>query len=625
MNLAESNIKEIIFRKSNYFSYKNITKISSLNFFINLNDSNINNDDDLHLNYKLIQNEIYPTVNLKISLVDKYYILNKKMGTNSSPSKLNLTIYPQNIHYNNITGNGYALFNLSKTKNYLNEEDKFLFITLESNFADGLDFIISLTDFKDNYPIPMNQYLFMNIKNSTQLNITKKYINNNNNHEFLEASLDSSLNINIPGQEKIINKFGKIYYNLDKDKNYYTLDIELKPDSQEAYIFFRYGFSSHEDFSYFKLTNEEIKYNDTNTSISFGPLSLTNEKDNKNNEASLSAIYTIQIFKKKSDDMQKIIGIYEPLSTMRATKIFDNIISENINSFFEPRGGIYYLNVYAEARIEKENIHEYLVYNTLEITHIGGIITENITIDQDEKHTEIFYNTGANITATISLDDPDIMNLTQYKFIKLILDNTDNNTPRKRKEIYASVNKSIFDSNRLYNESEYKASGKDDKVILTVPLNKLEENKKFKELYIVIPCYGKACNLTLTYKYEDGRSQKGISIEYDACYDLLLQKIEDSKNSYRFINFDTERYPYPLITFTSNSANDFKLLIIGSEDNYLHKNFMNGQSFLFKYDDNPYDFHHFVLITNETMTFHICHRSIKETKSNDEIKYKKFR
>ena len=77
-----------------------------------------------------------------------------------------------------------------------------------------------------------------------------------------------------------------------------------------------------------------------------------------------------------------------------------------------------------------------------------------------------------------------------------------------------------------------------------------------------------------------------------------------------------------MITFTSNSANDFKLLIIGSEDNYLHKNFMNGQSFLFKYDDNPYDFHHFVLITNETMTFHVCHRSIKETKSNDEIKYK---
>ena len=27
----------------------------------------------------------------------------------------------------------------------------------------------------------------------------------------------------------------------------------------------------------------------------------------------------------------------------------------------------------------------------------------NVTIDQDEKHTEIFYNTGANITATISL------------------------------------------------------------------------------------------------------------------------------------------------------------------------------------------------------------------------------
>ena len=86
MNLAESNLKEIYFRKSNYFSYKNLKDISSLNFFINLSDVYINKDDDLHLNYKLIlndTNEEYPKeIKLNLSLVNKKFILNKKTGSN---------------------------------------------------------------------------------------------------------------------------------------------------------------------------------------------------------------------------------------------------------------------------------------------------------------------------------------------------------------------------------------------------------------------------------------------------------------------------------------------------------------------------------------------------------------
>ena len=626
MNLAESNLKEIYFRKSNYFSYKNLKNISSLNFFINLSDVYINKDDDLHLNYKLIlndTNEEYPEgMKLNLSLVNKYFILNKKTGLNHKIDFNQLNTYTD--YYNNMTGNGYALFNLPQSENDLLNGELFLFIELESNFTDGLDFIISLTDFNENYSLPVNQYLYMmNKEENTTLNIIPKSVFNNddNNNSFIEISSDAELNINFKEEVNNISQLGKTYYRLNKTINN-TLIIENKNHSLNKYIFFRYGFSLHEAFSYFEL-NETIMYNDKDTMVSFHRI-----KD-KNNNPLESVIYTIQIFNETNDNMEKMLGMEKPFRTQRVTNFSNETIYENIGLHLDPDGGKYYINIYAEARMEKENIYEYFVYNTLEIIHVGGIMNKNINVTMDRESFNITYNSGANIIAEINLDEEDETKLYQYKFLKLILDNKNDNMPRRRKKIYASSNESIFNSSNLYNASVYKSSGKDDKVILTVPLNYLKEigDRKLEMIYIVIPCDEKICNLTVFYSYEDGRNIEGIHIEKDACFDLFLSEdLNNSLYTYRFVNYIEENKDnYPLITITSSSANYFMLLITGSENEYLHPNFINGYSFLFEYDASYYEYHTFLLRSNESLTFHVCHRTIKENynqkKDNKTYKY----
>ena len=456
MNLAESNLKEIYFRKSNYFSYKNLKNISSLNFFINLSDVYINKDDDLHLNYKLIlndTNEEYPKeIKLNLSLVNKKFILNKKTGSNYKTVFNQLNTYTD--YYNNMTGNGYALFNLSQSENDLLNGELFLFIELESNFTDGLDFIISLTDFNENYSLPVNQYLYMmNKEENTTLNIIPKSVFNNddNNNSFIEISSDAELNINFKEEVNNISQLGKTYYRLNKTINN-TLIIGNKNHSLNKYIFFRYGFSLHEAFSYFEL-NETIMYNDKDTMVSFHRI-----KD-KNNNPLESVIYTIQIFNETNDNMEKMLGMEKPFRTQRVTNFSNETIYENIGLHLDPDGGKYYINIYAEARMEKENIYEYFVYNTLEIIHVGGIMNKNINVTMDRESFNITYNSCANIIAEINLDEEDETKLYQYKFLKLILDNKNDNMPRRRKKIYASSNESIFNSSNLYNASVYKSSG----------------------------------------------------------------------------------------------------------------------------------------------------------------------
>jgi hypothetical protein len=73
INSAKSNIKEISFGKSNFFSYKDIFEDFYLNYYLNLNEINIISDD-IHLNYKLIQdykNEFQGEIKPTIALVDK--------------------------------------------------------------------------------------------------------------------------------------------------------------------------------------------------------------------------------------------------------------------------------------------------------------------------------------------------------------------------------------------------------------------------------------------------------------------------------------------------------------------------------------------------------------------------
>ena len=301
--------------------------------------------------------------------------------------------------------------------------------------------------------------------------------------------------------------------------------------------------------------------------------------------------------------------------------------------------GNYYLEITKKKENEeKEKIIKlkYEMYNfcfnsfssSLELKNDIIIHEENepkaiiITRNQDIYQVEFKDNiTHVKLNATIDLDDKKAdRSLDQFRYVKLVI-TKNNHTLFTVKELYASTNESFFNSDNLYNDSEFKtivANYEISDVILSISLLKLKLNEKdFHNLFIRIPCIG-ICDFELNYVIEDARKLEGITIHHNSCFDIKLYEYPYNETSpvfYRFL-VSTNKTNYPLISFTTTSTTNFTFLLSGTDNVYNQRNYYNGNSFTFLYDPTYYEFHTFLLQTNETMNFHICHRIIPEKKEN---------
>jgi hypothetical protein len=102
-----------------------------------------------------------------------------------------------------------------------------------------------------------------------------------------------------------------------------------------------------------------------------------------------------------------------------------------------------------------------------------------ITITEKKQDKLYDCTNNVKIKASTSIDDSEI---TQYKFIKLVIIDYNEKHRRQKFEIYASTNES-FNSvlkENLYKESEYKSIDSFNNTVLAIPLNK----NTAKKLYI---------------------------------------------------------------------------------------------------------------------------------------------
>ena len=234
----------------------------------------------------------------------------------------------------------------------------------------------------------------------------------------------------------------------------------------------------------------------------------------------------------------------------------------------------------------------------------------NIT-NTDFGEEKIYNIPKAFFKASIELEDNDNVN---FRFV--VLNITDNNhniyDDSKKKEIYVSTNENLFNSENPYEYSEYKTLDYHQQIILTIPLEDIINTRK---IYILIPCNNNnnICNYTFNFMVEDGKKLEGISIHDNSCFDIKLSALNPNEY-YRFVYtiVDLDKSKHPLITFTSSSVNDFTILNAGLENEYLKRSFHNGYAFLFEYDQGYYEYHTFVLNTDYTSMFQICHRTIQK-------------
>jgi len=608
------NIKEIYFGKSNYLTHeKEKDKISYQSFFINLNDTIIN--EDIHLNYKFLEifeQNYQDNINLDILLVDEEYILNKKGVLNNN--NLNFPTLGDIIYYKKDMGAGYALINksfISENK----EKNNYIYIKLEKPINQKFDFVITLTDFSEYYDMPVNIYLFMFIKNEFKLEIKKEY-EESPYKPFVEISHDSNLIVEF-NQGNITRKniHGKTLFGLQNGTFIFTFNNNESEVVKAPNLLIKYGLSDKENYSHFRLIDSNINYTDSDKNINFNPI------ENISEFSDFSVIYNILIY----DEKNSYDKIFEKKKTI-GSKIYkgkmpsNRVIQNSIFDILEGKFGTFYINILAEAKLKNVNTdnYEYILYQCSDIQ-----VKVDINIEEKEKSFNFSHEEDIIINANISYIGNQMI---QYKFIKLVL--IENGYYPKRLEIYASTKESLLnDQNQeeksLYERSEYKSVDSYNKTVLAIPLNN-GDNSPLDKLYIRIPCKEKQ-EFQLIYRIEDGRKMEGISINENACFDILLENIpDDGKNlNYRFV-YTTNKINYPLITFTTYEINnDYKIITTGMENEYLKKSFYNGYSFLFQYSNDYYEYHTFIIIPRITTIFKICHRRIeKEEIKNEETKEK---
>ena len=603
-------IKEIVFGKSNYLKYENKNEAQHQNFYININDIIIENED-IHLNYKFLTEQNYPeNIDLKVILVDETYIINEKEGLNKN--NLIYSNLSEINYYQKDLGAGYALLDKKSIVGKYNIS--YIYIELNNKLEQKFDLVITLTDFSSNYSMPININLFMLIKNETNFLIKNK--EKSFGSPFVEIFNDNLLNVTFMDDKiKKIEKNGNTFFIINEGDNFeFTFNAINDNPEKMPNLLIKYGFS--EFYSYFELNSNSINFDDSDKSITFYPLEINS------NIPSYSITYNILIYNKNNIrnnmiDKEKpfAVEIYNDKPSNKDTKRkvkFYSLIGKS---------GDFNINILAEAKIKKGEVvdnYEYILYKNAPANANIKTTEDTILIRKKQNTTKYNHSEMVKIKANISLEESDNP---QYEFIKLVM--LDQNEEHKLKlgglKIYASTKESFYHAteNNLYAESEYKSIDSKNTTVLAIPINDID--KEFKKLYIQISCNG-ACDFDFQYRIESGRSMEGIKIHDNTCFDIELEGIKEPEiyMNYRFV-FNISKINYPLITFTTYEINNnYKLFTTGLENNFLKNSFYNGYSFSLEYKDEYYEYHTFILKPNVTTTFKICHRIINGIKPENQ-------
>ena len=443
----------------------------------------------------------------------------------------------------------------------------------------------------------MNEYLLMLINQPRDKSITyEKKDKYNPFIEFALYNLTFSLDPKIKDEDKS-SIYGKTFYKLEENKKYKLTFEEDGDNSKNASnLLIKYGLSEYPNFSYFRLTNENIKNNSKEQIMSFEPIE-DNIKDQflyENND--IYAIYTIKIYRVSVIDPIIEGNIYENTYNPDYTiKIINNNLrkGEEISydiSFLDY--GNYYLSVFAEGR--KGNIYEYLAYKPQYYEKIEDLTEKEIDIDYNYKNFTPKYSRSVKYTAKIHTNnDEDYIKLS-LKHLNYYDDNY----------IFVSEDKKLYDTEqfeKLYNNSEYKVINRNTSLI--IPVKELKD----KTLYIRIPCK-ELCDYTFYYQIY---TKENISINETECFDININE-KDVNFKYNIENKEKTS----LFTMTSYSINDFMAYNDEDDDNnLLDKTYFNGYSYLYDPKENKKELK--FKISGADFRIKVCHRFLNDKANNE--------
>ena len=610
----ESNLNKINFRKNNYIYFLDQT-INSINCFMDL--SGINLDNDIHLNFKFIENDDNGIIidNLNFNS----YIVNDKFLEDEEDENSFKQLIKTDFYYQKEINSGYTLLPINDINSIINEKNEELFIYIEIKNNEEFNCIFSLmmtlTDFNDEYDLPMNEYLFINVKEKLNLTFIPKYKNS-----FIEMSYDNNkIDFDTKGYN-YINQYGKTFLFLEKDENYKLYfnnknskgDLEdnkyfnnndnniIKPNLVIKYSYNIYGSNN----AYFYLKDENINYNYKTKYLSFYPVQRINSQTAS---SSITIQYKIRIYDIENNLNFKHENILEEEKPIYSKDILDNESEEEIKisleEFSNEKTGNFDISILAEAKINDENIHEYILYKYKNILLYNEEIID-ITINEKKMSKDIRSVKSIFIKANLNLVKEDEL---EY-FIKLSLDHKNNEI--KENEIYVSTDEDFFnkDEKILYDVSQFKTIERSTS--LSIPINDLN-NFENSTLYIRIPCRNN-CDIYFNYVIENSRH---LRIYENKCYDVTLNKnYEDTKKLYKLYyesefekhNDDEEGEDnFYYIVITSYTSNNYKVEMSNGYNDFLHNNFHNGYSYSIN-TQQTYEFLSFFLYINEKMTLKVC-------------------
>ena len=618
-NNPNNNLVELNFQKTNYFKYLNNKSdfMWPLNFYMKVNITKGEKSDlkDINFNYKFSKsyeiNRFEPCdefYNVTFYLVDKKYIAEIKYKNDMNE---NYTDIEYSSEYRGDITAGYSLIKANSISEKINNNSSngnyYLLISLNysSNFSQNdsnqeINAALTAFDYNKDYTLPMNEYLLLLINQKRNISIPK--INENDKYNpFIEFALQN-INLDLNPQVAYFSKYGKTFYKLKKDQNYIlTLNGDDSIDTTSN-LLIKYGLSEYSNYSYFKIKNNSINYDEKKKTMSFERI-MENE-DNQllyDNNDKLYDIYTIKIYQVKDNNAFIPKTIYENTLLYHSMKNIENSGNKEISydiSFIDY--GYFYLSVLAEGR--KGNVYEYLLYEPLFITNISNLTEANITITYEDYNNSYTPNYTRSVKFTADL----VSDAQDEDYIKLSLKHKnydDNNF------IYVSTDDKLYNSTELYKDSEYKVINRNTSLIIPV------REVKGKPLYIRIPCKD-LCDYTFYYQIY---KKKEVLINDNECFDI---NINDDTVNFKY-NIDKDNnIKTSLFTMTSYSISDLTDFTAETPEADLQKTYFNGYSYLYepkKYLTEDEDQLKFTIKAKSRIN--VCHRFLNNNKANNNDTY----